>query len=498
MIVVLDTNVFYGDVYARLMRLSLVLDGAAHGDFEVIVPEVVVQELVHQFPERLRTAAEEADRGIGRVQKSFGPLGLEAPAAIAHDLDGLITAYESTIRQRLSGRHCRIASHPAIAAALDWAVQRRQPFKKNGAGLQDAAIWLTVTSLAAEQMVALVTENTTDFADPQDSSRLAPDLLNDLKRARIGEGQVRLVRNLDELIKDLVTPLSNADRRGKRLASDPVLSARLAGAIAGAVRQSQVDPDGLDYFVELLDWPRILDVDIDPMDVRSISAAEGDRLWLQIETAADVSVSANVDREYVDDVAETLSAEIWPSNAREQSVTVEWETAIWIECSVTTDTEVEEPEVNVRSVRLLEPYERVQRSLDILGSRDGLGEWLSQGYLYPSPVRSFLPREAIGTSVDTADLLSFSLESVEVEEVLDTDGASILRVVGTGSVHWISTSPSPEAIERYAGETESPTAVLDQVSDGEAIEMLVQGTLTPDGDWDDVSILSVEQVSAEP
>ncbi len=491
MIVVLDTNVFYGDVYAKLMRLSLVLDGAAHGDFEVVVPEIVVQELVHQFPDRVRAAAEEADRGIGKIQKSFGPLGLEAPATIAHDLDGLITAYESAIRQRLSGRHCRIASHPAIAPALDWAVQRRQPFKKSGAGLQDAAIWLTVTSLAAEHMVVLVTENSSDFADQQDPSRLAPDLLSDLKRARIGEGQVRLVRNLDELIKDLVRPLSNADRRGQRLASDPVLSARLSGAVANAVRHSQVDPGDLDYSAELLDWPRILRVEIDPLDVRSISAAEDDRLWLQIETGADVSLSASVDREYVDDMADTLSAEIWPSNAREQSVTIEWETAIWIECSVTTDTEVEEPEVNVRSIRLLEPYERVQRSLDVLGSRDGLGDWLSD--LFPRPIRTFLPRDARGTSVDTAELLSFALERVEVEEVLGADGSSILRVLGTGSVHWISTSPSPGAIERYAGETESPTAVLDQVSEGEAIEMLLQGTLTPDGGWDDVSILSVEQ-----
>ena len=59
MIIVLDTNVFRGDVYARKDRLSAVLAGATHGDFQVVVPEVVVAELVHQYPDRLVKAVED-------------------------------------------------------------------------------------------------------------------------------------------------------------------------------------------------------------------------------------------------------------------------------------------------------------------------------------------------------------------------------------------------------------------------------------------------------
>lgn len=56
MLIVLDTNMFWGDVHAERPWLRAILDGAEHGDFEVVVPEAVVQELVKRYPKRVAEA----------------------------------------------------------------------------------------------------------------------------------------------------------------------------------------------------------------------------------------------------------------------------------------------------------------------------------------------------------------------------------------------------------------------------------------------------------
>jgi hypothetical protein len=493
LIVVLDTNIFHGDVHARLMRLSLVLDGAAHGDFEIVIPEVVVKELVHQFPTRVKAAVEEAHRSLGRIQREFRPLGLQGPAEVNVDIEGLVKSYEESLRQRFSGRHCRVAPTPDLSSSIEWAVAGRKPFKDSGVGIQDAAIWLTVVGLAAkgQDTVVLVTQNTADFADPGQTTRLAPEMLSDLRASGIPEDRVRFVHSLDDLIQDLITPLSSADRRAERIMADPLLVGRLRSAVASAIRERRVDPYDLDYDVDLLDWPRIVAGTLDQPVVFSIGAAEGDRLWMMIRAYGDVRLSATVQRELADDVADMLSAEIGEGSIGDETISIEWATAIRVECAVTTDTDIDEPEVSIYALDLLTPPERLQRNLDSNGIGD-LGLLLADSGHYPKPVRDYTPRASHGSPLDLAELVSFSLTEAVLDQMQDSDDVALLRAYGTGSVHWISTSPTPEAIAEFAPDAEAPTAVLDEIADDEPIEMSFRATPDPDGGWFDVEIVNVE------
>ena len=72
LIIVLDTNAFHGDAGAKL-PFERVLDGATNGDFEVVIPEVVIQELVRQYPERLREARKTPDSSLGRDETAECP-----------------------------------------------------------------------------------------------------------------------------------------------------------------------------------------------------------------------------------------------------------------------------------------------------------------------------------------------------------------------------------------------------------------------------------------
>jgi len=78
LLIVLDTNMFRGDVHARRRQMRAVLDGAAKGDFSLVLPEVVRQELVKQYPRRMRPSAWVR----GPARKVAAGLGDRAPAEV--------------------------------------------------------------------------------------------------------------------------------------------------------------------------------------------------------------------------------------------------------------------------------------------------------------------------------------------------------------------------------------------------------------------------------
>jgi hypothetical protein len=201
MIVILDTNAFYGDVYAQKQNLTALFDAIDEElleNVEIWTPTAVVCELARQFRER----SERMTKILGEISHDLTSFALQRPA-IPDTAESDIAAYRTRLEDRLSGTHRSIAPHPRSSEKiLDWAAEHRVPIKTPGPaqpkkgerdltmfekrktqpifGVVDAGIWLTVIEGAQGSDVALITNNRSDFAQPDNPNRPHELLAGDL------------------------------------------------------------------------------------------------------------------------------------------------------------------------------------------------------------------------------------------------------------------------------------------------------------------------------
>jgi predicted nucleic acid-binding protein len=198
--VVLDSTVFIADFELNAPPLAALLDLPYRGKARVVVPEVVVLETVGHW----RRDAEQAATKFTSAARKLGQFG---PELSAFNPETAADAYEKWLRQELTRRGVTIEEHPEVAheVLVRAAIGRRKPFADGGRGYRDALVWHTVLSLASHDEVALVTNNSNDFAD--DKKELAAGLREDLRAAGIGTDRVVWYGLPRDLTKVLVDPL---------------------------------------------------------------------------------------------------------------------------------------------------------------------------------------------------------------------------------------------------------------------------------------------------
>ena len=113
MIVVFDTTVLFTDVHASRPLTEQVLRRALEEDWEVVIPRVVVEEAVRQYPIRLAELLAASQREIKKFRTTFQAFGMNPPTVPDVDVDALIEAYEPALREVLSQDPCAIAETPA-------------------------------------------------------------------------------------------------------------------------------------------------------------------------------------------------------------------------------------------------------------------------------------------------------------------------------------------------------------------------------------------------
>lgn len=286
--IVFDTTVLFSDVHASRRLMKDVLRGAAAGDWQVVVPGVVIDEAVRQYPERLKKAYTDVERVIDKQKTNLRSLGLGMPEVPQIDLDALVATYERDLRATLSQQGCAIADAPSETELVgSWAATRRKPFKESGAGISDAFVWLTVLDQAEDDEVIFVSANTDDFADGADKTKLAPELLDDLERRGIDEEAVKRVDNIHQLLVELLTPEVQALNRARAILGDPGKRAHLVAQIS---LQSSWTPSQWDSVsdwnlgVEVEDFT-LMAFDVDDLDLQSAEEnADGSLTMLLVGT----------------------------------------------------------------------------------------------------------------------------------------------------------------------------------------------------------------------
>jgi len=256
-IVIIDTNAYYGDVYAVGQELTALFRAVDDGDLvdtEIWTPRGVVDELLRQYGERAQRMA----KAVGAIKHDLGSFGIQRPLPPSDDEAG-IAAYRKRIEDRLAGAHRKIAAHPRDSGKIvSWAAEHRSPikalqppqppkgepdlrvFQKRETrpifGVVDAAIWLTVIEAAMQdERVVLITNNRADFADLLDHSKACEGLRAELEAARVNPDRVKIYPTVLAFNEEHVAPTKEAKEHAVEFLSDITNSETLKIEIADAV-----------------------------------------------------------------------------------------------------------------------------------------------------------------------------------------------------------------------------------------------------------------------
>jgi PIN domain len=301
--VLLDANILIAN-FRSGRAFKLLLDGARTGQLELIVPEIALREAANKFEERCTEERRALEKAMGRLSR----LGVQTSASAAVDPQAERLRYERNLRRSLrssGGRTPGIAKVPH-GALVDRALQRRKPFKDNGAGYRDALLWETVLKEAGSAALYFFTLDGSDFAV---DGKLAADLARDLERTGCDAESVELrtdlavfvaesvnveVIALDDVRRVLPRTQPDLDPFVRRVLFDVNLDRR---ALRRALARDHTDLAPEDMVSERLDVGdaqvlevfRVSDAKVEKADVLSTGDVLAE-LYVEVEVGLDIEV----------------------------------------------------------------------------------------------------------------------------------------------------------------------------------------------------------------
>lgn len=491
MLIVLDSNALWPDVHATKRWLSTVLKGAKAGDFELVVPETVIRELVRQYPERLSETIKETNAAIATASKELRRLGVAEPEPVVVDEAEMIDRYEAELRTRLADSGCRIEPDPQeIGRLVDWAVEKRMPFKPSGEGLPDAVIWLTTLQLAKNSTeVLLVSNNTDDFGDGNSDASLSPKLVGDLEADGLPGDRVRLITDTRALAEKIVEPMAEAEARALRLVSDPDLSSTLADAVTEALLYSPIPQEELRLGVTLDNDPESIALDVESMEVMAVRQTD-DELFLQIQAVCDLHLTMAVFKaDWA--IADEESPIVASGDLNDHYYEAEAEITARLTIDLNSDPPADHVEFeSLVAAERISDEEILERRLARIGT-DPLFEAIRDPSGGEIAVDSYVPDALVESGVDEAtasELIPSAFKVLSVDEH-SRDGVRLtLEVACDGDVSWLVAAPTGFDSENNRGLSENPDegGWIADVEYRAPLILNLAATLTPQDEWIDL------------
>jgi rRNA-processing protein FCF1 len=248
--VILDTNALFGQAWLTTTLGRSLVDLAAAGKCQVVLPQVVVDELDRQHTRTLRSMRDKAKGALKEVSDHI-------------DATAIDSAFDSLRRRNDAAREALLATtgvsvdpvpEVTVRALVDRDMAARRPFMqtdggKKAYGFRDAVIWETVLDFlsrdGSSDPVYFVTEDK-GFLDDKHIKKLHQHLLDDLDARGIAHERVA-TDNLTNVVAALRAAAAEAEAKAAeaRAASTPTgpaldLARLLRGYALDATRLSKM------------------------------------------------------------------------------------------------------------------------------------------------------------------------------------------------------------------------------------------------------------------
>ena len=310
--IVLDTNIIHQDYKLNGQRILKLYEASKRLGYELVIPEVVVDEIVNQYRRDLEAAHGSYMKGLSQIRKLVEPnnkFQFESTAFI----DEQCVAFETAYHQRIKELEITILPYPRVAHKLMVAkdLKRIKPFRENSKGYRDALIWETLKEqlipskrLFDECQIILLSENTKDFGD---GGKLHSDLEKELEDIGFTWEVVELVSNVDEFFKKRIdtefeelTAIQDRlqrDYKYNRVDLKETIEETLYNeyVVNGAFDRG-FDPDGDDnsLFPSVYENPDIQDVTVKDITVTSVKKLTDQTVLVQCNVTTTASGDAYV------------------------------------------------------------------------------------------------------------------------------------------------------------------------------------------------------------
>jgi hypothetical protein len=170
MAIFLDTNALPLESHLGSLRFSIIRAIAHQRNHTIFLPSLALEEAVARRQRNVETAARDLERALDRLRK----LGVKVNTSPIQNAAEIAEQWRKDLTSQVS-----IIETPdaAFSQALLREIRRLRPARE-GRGARDSAIWITVLEAHRNfnELSYFLSNNTKDFADPNDKSRLHPDL----------------------------------------------------------------------------------------------------------------------------------------------------------------------------------------------------------------------------------------------------------------------------------------------------------------------------------
>lgn len=199
--IVVDSTALHGRRPFTRSDSALLLELARTDRVRLLLPDIVLHELSRQW-------AENVTRASAQLSAVFADLNGLLDDAVMPSLPNVVSpevdrsTFYRAAAELLTGKGVEIMPCPDLSTAelLDRDISLRKPFSSKGNGFRDALIWENVKSLgigaSSSTPVLFVTNNSYDFCDEQDKTRLHADLRGELP----GGSEIEVVPHLRALL----------------------------------------------------------------------------------------------------------------------------------------------------------------------------------------------------------------------------------------------------------------------------------------------------------
>ncbi|KAA8485388.1 uncharacterized protein DUF4935 [Arcticibacter tournemirensis] len=207
--VVLDTNIIYDDFNFKKPNSQILLRELKGGKLTLHVPEIVLDEIVNKFRQRMDKAHKQIKSELDTIKE----LALEELTSPTNDqvISDLVNNYRDRLMSLFEEYDVKLIPYPKTDHRFlaKKAMLKTKPFNTNEKGYRDNLIWENIKSLisgageeiASRPELVFVTNNHTDFMA---GDKLHEDLVNELDEQDLQSDTVAVYRNLKEFVDNVL------------------------------------------------------------------------------------------------------------------------------------------------------------------------------------------------------------------------------------------------------------------------------------------------------
>lgn len=201
--IVLDSNIIIADFWLKSTGFNILFESAKKGDVNIYIPEIVLDEVVNKYIQRL----DESKRSIDSELQTFQKLTRrkDKTPLTQEIVEKSIAEYQKHLRKVIKENSIIVLKYPKTDHKFlaHKALKKLKPFNSNEKGYRDSLIWENIKTLLTDYESAVsqpelvfISNNYKDFATNE--YELHSDLIAELENEDFDPKSVIVYPNLSE------------------------------------------------------------------------------------------------------------------------------------------------------------------------------------------------------------------------------------------------------------------------------------------------------------